>query len=105
MCTTYSVLFDVRTNAYSSGVKKTGESKVNVVLVVVFARAEFAIVETCTLSGFNETSLNGITLEALGNPLTIGRSCNLIGRTVSFVEKFKVTFLKNSPFGNALGST
>ena len=72
------------TNAYSSGVKKTGESKVNVVLVVVFATAEFAVVEACTLSGFNETSPNGSTLEALGNPLITGLICNLTGRTVSF---------------------
>ena len=84
MCKTYSVLFDVRTIAYSSGVRYTGESKVNVVFVVVFATAEFAVVETCTLSGVNVTSLKGNTLEALGKPLTTGLSCNLTGSTVSF---------------------
>ena len=39
--------------------------------VVVLLVAEFAVVETCTASGFNITSLNGTILEALGNPLTI----------------------------------
>ena len=72
------------TNAYSSGVRYTGESKVNVVLVVVFATAAFAVVETCILSGFNTTSLNGTTLDALGKPLITGLTCNLTGSLVSY---------------------
>ena len=84
MCNWYSVLFDVITNAYSSGVRYTGESKVNVVLVVVFAIAAFAVVEACTLSGFFTTSLKGITLDALGKPLTSGLICILTGSLVSF---------------------
>ena len=84
MCNLYSVLFDVITNAYSSGVRKTGESKVNVVLVVVFATAAFAVVEACILSGFIETSLKGITLDPLGKPLTTGLICTLTGTLLSF---------------------
>ena len=75
------------------------------VVVVVLLEAEFAVVETCTASGFNITSLNGTILEALGNPLTIGLICNVTGRYKSFAEKYRVTFLKNNPFGNELGST
>ena len=68
------------TNAYSSGAKYTGESKVNTVFVVVFATAELAVVEVCTRSGANTTSPNGSILEALGKPLTIGLTCNVTGR-------------------------
>ena len=41
---------------------------------------KFSIEFTLTKSGFNVTSLNGITLEELGNPLTTGRNCTDIGK-------------------------
>ena len=95
----YSVLFEITVMAYSSGVKYTGESKVNVVEVDVLLDWAFAVVDVWILSGFNVTSENGKIIEPLGNPFTIGLIWTVTGRFTSFPLKYRVTSLRNIPKG------